>query len=100
MLHHPDEFTEEVLGIVGSWGGLGVILNRKDRQCLMSHSFTSLVIQIDLSQFDLFRVQGTRVHTESMILGSDHNSSCFQIFNGLVCPPVTEFQFKGLSSQG
>ena len=57
-LHHLHKFAEEILGVVGPWRGLGMILDGKDRKVLMSHPFTRLVIEVDLGQFDLVGIEG------------------------------------------
>ena len=43
----------------------------------MPHPFQGLVVEIDLGEFDLFRIQRIGVNTEPMILGSDHHLTRF-----------------------
>ena len=65
----------------------------------MSHPFRGTVIQVDLREFYLIRVQGLRIYTEPVILGGDDDPPRGQIFNRLIRPPVTEFQLEGLSPE-
>ena len=93
-LHHLDKFAKEILRIVGSGRGLGVVLDRKDWQGLMSHPFAGLVIEIDLGQLHFLGIERHRVDTKPMILRRDRNLSCSEVLDGLVGPQVTEFQLE------
>jgi hypothetical protein len=41
----------------------------------MPHPFKGSIIQVDLCEFDLFRVKGLRINAESVILRGDGNPS-------------------------
>ena len=88
-----------VLCVVRPWGSLGVILHREDWKSLMSHPFQGLVVEIHLGQLDLCWIQRVGVNTKPVILGSDHDLTCFQIFDRLIGAPMTEFQLKRPSSE-
>ena len=74
--------------------GLRMILHAEDGQFLVSHSLDSVVVQIDVADFDIFW-QRLRIDCETVILGGDRNLATFQIFHRLVCATMTELQFEG-----
>ena len=65
----------------------------------MSHPLGRVIIEIDLSEFNLPGVQRVRIDAESMILRGDHHLACSEIFDRLIGPSVSEFQFEGLPSE-
>ena len=71
-----------------------MILNRKDWELLMPHSFQSLVIEVNLSGFDLVRIEGMDVNTEPMVLGGDGHLTGLEIFDRLIGSPMSKLQFK------
>jgi len=98
--HHLHKFTEEVLSVMRPRRSLWMILYRKDGQGLMSHPFKGLVIEIDLREFDLIRIERIGVHTESMVLGGDHHPTRFDFFDRLIGSPVAKFQLECPSTKG
>ena len=65
----------------------------------MAHPLGRLVIEIDLSEFNLFGIQRVRIDAESMILRGDHHLACPEVFHRLVGASVSEFQLEGSSSE-
>ena len=65
----------------------------------MAHPLGRVVIEIDLSEFNLFGIQRVRIDAESMILRGDHHLACSEIFHRLIGTSVSEFQFEGFSSE-
>src|ERR1051326_2122906 len=49
------ELRKEVGRVVRAGRGLRVILHAEDRQFLVPHSFDSVVIQVDVTDLDIFR---------------------------------------------
>jgi hypothetical protein len=49
---------------------LGVVLDAKDWQFLVAHSFNGLIVQVNVREFDVFR-QRFRIHRETVVLGGD-----------------------------
>ena len=77
-----------------------MILHGEYGKPLMPHPFRSLVVEVDLSQFNFFRIERMKVDAEPVVLGSDGDFSSLKIFDRLICTSVTEFQLKRLSSKG
>ena len=53
LLHHLRELFEQVMRIVRSGRGFRVILHAEQRQVPVAQAFESLVVQVDVGQFDL-----------------------------------------------
>ena len=76
-----------------------MILDGEDWKSSVFHPLQSLIVQVDLGEFDLFRVKGLRIDAESVILGGDGDLSSSQIFDRLIRPSMTEFQLKCFSPE-
>src|SRR5512136_2067646 len=76
-----------------------MILDGEEREPLVSHPLRRVIIEIDLGQFNLFGVQRIRIDAESMILRGNHHLACSEIFDRLIGPSMSEFQFEGFSSE-
>ena len=66
----------------------------------MSKSFQSLVIEVDVGDFDIICTQRGDVNCKSMILGGDFDATGPQILDRLVRSTMTEFQLVGFSTHG
>jgi hypothetical protein len=56
------------MGIVGAWGGLGMVLDAHGRLVFESKTFQRMVVQIDMSQLDGQALERLRVDGETVIL--------------------------------
>ena len=79
--------------------GLGMVLHRKSRKAAMPEAFQSLIIQVDVRQFDLTLVQRVRIDRKAMILSCDFHLPGSQVFYRLIAAPVAEFQFIGFAAE-
>ena len=69
-----------------------VILNGKDGQSFMLHSFAAIVVEIDVRNFDFGR-EALGDDRKSVIVRSDFNVSGAQIFDRLISAAMTEKKF-------
>ena len=69
-----------MLGIVRAGCGLRVILHRDDRECLMTHAFDAIVVEIDVRDFDFGR-QAVSLDRESRMLAE--NAMRFSVASSL-----------------
>ena len=53
LLHQRDELAEEVIAIVRSGRGLGMVLHAEDGQLTMTESLIRSIVEIDMSDFNL-----------------------------------------------
>ena len=65
------EIVEQVLGIVGTGRGFGVILDAEDGQALMTEAFERFV---DIEARQLLRLFGHAIHHEGAIAGEVHEA--------------------------
>jgi hypothetical protein len=56
-----------MLGIVWSRRSLRVILNRDHRKCAMAHAFDTLIVEVDVSDFN-FRRKTLSAHGEAVVM--------------------------------
>ena len=77
-----------------------MVLNRIDGELSMSQTLQGPVIEIDVGDLDKALVEGILIYTESVILSCDTDPFGPEIFDRMVGPSVTEFEFEGAPSQG
>jgi hypothetical protein len=97
LFHQADEVVKQVVGIVRTRRSLGVILDRKGREPSVAKTLQGLVIQVHVSQFDLVRVQRSRIDGEAVIVAGDFDLTSEQVLHGLVASPMTELELVGSS---
>lgn len=57
-LHHLQEFSEQVVTVMRTGGGFGMILNSERWKSLVPNAFCRLVIQIDMSDLNVIGQTG------------------------------------------
>ena len=72
----------------------GVILYAKRRLTLVTEAFECMVIQIDVSDLDIIRVQRIGINHKAMVLRRDFDLTCLAIEDRLVGPSMTKFEFE------
>jgi hypothetical protein len=98
-LHHVSELGEEVVGVVRSRRGFGVILDTEEGQLFVAHAFVSVVIEIEVGDFDVAGGERFGIDAEAVILRGDFDFLVEQVLNGMIGAVVAEFQFKGLAAE-
>lgn len=79
--------------------GFGVILDRKDREFPMAEAFQAFVIEVNVRDFYLFRIQTFRINCEAVVMRSDLDATGGEILDGLISAAMTEFQFIGSTTE-
>ena len=74
-------------------GRFRMVLHAEDGQFFVAHPFNRVVIQIDVTHFDIFR-QRLGIDRESMVLCGDCDLAAFQILHRLIRTAMAEFQFE------
>src|SRR5690606_8856921 len=94
-----EEFLEQIVGILGSGRGLGMVLNRVGRQAAVAQARHGPIIEVDMGHFDLGFVQGAGIHGEPMVLGGYLHLARAQILYGMVRAAMPELELEGFSAQ-
>src|SRR5262245_37119808 len=97
--HLGHEFVEEVGRVVRARSGLGMVLDRKDRQAFVSHSFQTAVVQVEMRQLNLVVVQTVGIDREAMVMRGNLYSAAAYVFDGLIASAMAEFEFECLSTE-
>ena len=84
FFHHVGELGEEVVRIVGTRRGFGVILDGEQGDVFVAHAFVGVVVEIQVRDFDVARGQRFGIDAEAMILRGDFNLIGQKIFYGMV----------------
>ena len=95
FLHHIDKSIKKVRGIMWTWGGLRVVLDREKRGLLVNESLQGVVIEIYVAELNIRIFQRFHVHTEPVVLGSNLNFARCQVLDRLIGSAVPKFEFKG-----
>src|SRR5215813_12653803 len=65
----------------------------------MAHSFEASVVEVEMGQLDLVRVQTVGVNREAVVVRSDFDAAIASVLHGLIAAAMAEFQFEGLASE-
>ena len=65
----------------------------------MAHSLIRVIVQIDVSDFDIARRQRIRVHAEAVILRGNFYFFCEQIFYRMVRAVMAEFKLERFAAK-
>ena len=100
MRHQLVELGEERVGIVGSGGGLGVVLDAEDGQLLMAQALDGVVVEVELGDdraafFDFLRGGG-----KTVVLRGDGDVAGLVILDRLVAAAMAELELEGLGAKG
>jgi hypothetical protein len=76
-----------------------MVLYAKQRDLAVPHPFQRAVVEVDVRQFDIGGQSGG-IDSETVILRGDLDLARAVIEDGLIGPPVAEFQLERLRSQG
>lgn len=84
LLHHVGELGEEIVRIVGTGRGFGVVLDTEERQLFVAHAFVGVVVEIDVGDFDVARGKRFGIDAKAMILSGDFDFFSQQILYGMI----------------
>ena len=65
LAHHGDELLEEVVAVVGTRAGLGVVLHREHGQLAVPEALDGAVVEVDVGQLELAAARRARVDRRS-----------------------------------
>ena len=99
LLHHVGELREQVVRIMGTGRGFGVVLHAEERQFFVAHAFVGVVVEIDVSDFHIAGRQRFGIDAESVILRGDFDFLGDQILHGMIGTMMPELQFESLAAQ-
>ena len=94
VVHFVKEEREKVVCVVRSGRRLRMILDAKDRACLVAKPFDRPVIQIGVGNFDVIRYRGG-INRKPMVLRRDFDLSRVKILDRMIAAPMTKLQFVG-----
>src|ERR1039458_1772243 len=77
-----------------------VVLHAEERECLVTQTFERLVVQINVGQLDLVRVDGVGIDGEIVVVRSDFNLACSVVLNRMVAAVVAEFELVSAPAEG
>ena len=106
-LEQGDELVEQIRGIVGAGGRLGVVLHTERRDVEGAESLDDVVVQADVADLDpAVAVRAVddgvqrRVHGEAVVLRRDLDPAGGLVEDGLVDTAVAERQLVGAEAEG
>src|SRR5208337_4560189 len=71
-----------------------VILDTEGGNLQVLHSFKRIVIQVYVRKLHRHVRERVRIYAEAVILCSDLDFACCEVFYGLICPTVSELEFE------
>ena len=89
---------EVVFRVVRAGRSFGMVLHGDDRQGAVAHSFDALVVEIDVSNFDLGR-QTVSTNSEAVIVRRDLHAASRHFFHGLIPAAMAEDEFESLGAK-
>ena len=99
LLQHFREAREQVRGVQGARGGLGVVLDAEDLLGLVADAFDGVVVEVHVGQLHVVR-QRVRVDGEGVVLAGDLDAAGEDVAHRVVRAVVAELHLLGLGAQG
>ena len=78
-----------MLGVVRAGRCLRVILDGEDWKTTMTHAFHTVVVEIDVRDFDFGR-EAFSLNGEAVVVRRDLDRVCLQVFDGLIAAAMAE----------
>ena len=85
---------------MGARRSLRMVLDGKDGEAEVPHSFNRPVIQIHVGQLDFPAGDGVDVDRKAVVLGRDLDLSGVELLDRVVRPMMAKFEFIGSATQG
>jgi len=76
-----------------------MVLDRKDGQIFVTHSFEAAVVEVEMRQLDLVLIQAVRIYSEAVVVRGNLDAAAAHVFDGLIPAAVAEFEFEGVSAE-
>src|SRR5258706_8967710 len=98
-LHELYEIVKQIVRIVRSGCGLGMILHAKYRMSAMAKTFQSIVVQIGVRDLDLVQVQRFGIDGEAVIVRCNLDATADLVEHRMIGAAVSEFQLEGFPAE-
>ena len=96
--HQFHEIVEEVVRIVRTGRGFGVVLHAEHRVVAVAEAFERLVVEIDVGDFDVVEVERIGVHREAVIVRGDLDLLGDFVEHRMIGAAMSELQLVGLAA--
>src|SRR5258708_38729471 len=87
-----------MLRVVRTGRGFGMILDRDDRQGLVSHALDTLVIEVNVSHLNFCR-QAVGLHGKAVIMRGDFDVAVAKVFDRLIAAAMTKHELESLAAK-
>ena len=95
LFHQFYEVIEQIIRVVWAGGSFGVVLDGEGRLVFAAESLVRIVVEVQMSQLDLFFFKRIGVYAEAMVLAGDFNLSRFEVLNRVIGTSVAELELVG-----
>src|SRR5207249_2886798 len=99
-LHELDEVAEEVVAVVGTGAGLGMVLDGDDGELAVAEALYGPVVEVHVGQLELRALEEGGIHREAVVLRGDLDVARLQVLHGIVRAAVAEPELEGLTPAG
>ena len=99
LLHHGDEFIEQIISFMRTRAGFRMALKTKSRFIGQFESLQTAIKKRHMGNADISG-QGARIDGEAVILASDDHFSGGDILNRMIGAVMAEFHFDGTRAAG
>ena len=79
--------------------GFGVVLDAEDGLAPVAETFERLVVQVDVGDVDVVRVERIGIDREAVVVRGDFDALGELVHHGMVGAAVAELQLVGLAAQ-
>ena len=91
LVHELDEIVEQIVRIVRTGRGLGVVLHAEHRVVAVAETLQRLVVQVHVGDLDFVQVERIGVHREAVIVGRDLHLRVSSLRTGWLAPRCPNF---------
>src|SRR5690606_31337046 len=95
IFHLLNKLIKEIVGVLRSGTGFGMILYRETGVCFVLQAFIGSVVQGDMGFDEIGIFQRFLIYSITVILRSNGYFIFFKIQNGMIATAMAEFQFEG-----
>src|SRR5260370_18480470 len=94
------EVVEQVVRIVRTGRGFGMVLHTEYRLAAMAETLQRLIVQIDVGDFDLAQIERIRVHGEPVIVRGDLDAAGEFVAHRMDGAAMSELMLVGVHAEG
>src|SRR5438552_12567389 len=98
--HELAEATEQIVRVVRSRRGLGMILHREHRPLAVSQSLARAVVEVDVTRLPSVLRHGVRIDGEAVVLRRDLDLPRREVLHGVVRAVMAERQLVRATAGG